>query len=67
MIKQTISIDIKNEKLKLRFLNPVYKTIGSGESPTNDYQPLLSQKSIDVARLEWTKASNSLDTYIKNA
>ena len=27
MIKQTISIDIKNEKLKLIFLNPVYKTI----------------------------------------
>ena len=25
MIKQTISIDIKNEKLKLIFLNPVYK------------------------------------------
>lgn len=67
MIKQTISIGIKNEKLKLRFLNPVYKTIRSGEGPTHDYQPLLSQKSIDVARLEWTKASNSLDTYIKNA
>ena len=69
-IKQTVDIDIKDEKIRIRFLNPMFATTGTalGERYHDDsYKPLITQKGINRARIEWTNTGTSLNTYIKNA
>lgn len=62
-IKQTISIDVKEGKVRIVIKDPYEKATGStlGGAPYNhNYSPLSSQKRLSIIRLEWNRLSESL-------
>jgi hypothetical protein len=63
-IKQTISIDIKEGKVRIVIKDPYEKATGSvlgGEPYNHNYSPLSSQKRLSILRLEWDELSKSLE------
>lgn len=67
-VRQTISIDVKDNKVRIVINDPYYKTTGDVLNGSygggKNYTPLVSQKGIDRARLEWNKISESLIAYL---
>jgi hypothetical protein len=59
-VRQTISIDIRNGKVRIRIKDPY---IRGADGP---YYPLTTQSGIDRARREWTGLANSLDSYLNS-
>jgi len=62
-IKQTISIDVKDNKVRMVVKDPYEKATGStlgGAQYNNNYSPLSSQKRLSTIRLEWDLLSESL-------
>lgn len=65
MVKQIISIDIKDGKVRLFISEPCLKTIGDALNgiyiKTNNYKPLTTLKGLQKANEEWGKLALSLD------
>ena len=63
-VKQTISIDIKDNRIRVSIYNPFSKITGdalNGNNSGNSYKPLVTQAGIDKARLHWNKLAKSLE------
>lgn len=68
-VKQTVNIDIKEEKLRIVFSNPMYNTYATALGDTyydNTYKPLITQKGVLRARQEWSTTAKSLEAYLKS-
>lgn len=67
IVKQTVDISIKDEKVRVIINNPLYKTTsGLGETYYNaTYSPLETQKGVDRARAEWIDLITSLENYLQ--
>ncbi len=63
-IKQVLSIDIKDEKIRIILSNPAKKLISNDVN--YDYVTVKSQKLMEKIRLEWEKLIQSLITSIDN-
>lgn len=68
-MKQTVSIDIKNEKVRIIFKNPTYQaTSGLGETYHNmPYRELKTLAGVERAREQWEEMALSLEKSIKEA
>lgn len=68
MVEQTISIDVKDSKIKLVFSNPRYKITGDALNGNYRgdavYYPLEAQSGIDNARAEWVSVCASLKEFL---
>ena len=65
-VKQTIDLEIKDNKVKLKFSNPIYLiTGGMGQTYNHtSYKPLLTEKGVSRARNEWLKMSSNYATFV---
>lgn len=68
-VRQTISVSIKEGIFKISFENPMFRVTGdalngSGSGSVN-FRPLIKEKGVERARLEWSNLSNDLSKYIK--
>ena len=65
-VRQTLSIDIKDGRIKMVINDPYFKTTsGMGQTYYNaQYGPLKTQAGIDRARKEWYSLSFSLEDYL---
>lgn len=65
-VKQTVDIEMREEKIRVKINNPLYKTTsGMGETYYNTaYRVLETQKGIDRARNEWRELTKSLENYL---
>jgi hypothetical protein len=67
MVRQTISIDIRENKIRFIINDPYFKrTSCLGEVFNESYSPLVTQKGTNKAWVVWEKTSNSLVDYLKN-
>ena len=69
--KQTISIDIKESKVRLIISDPYFKTIGDALNGTyhgvRSYTPLETEAGIGHARKEWVELAKSLEESLKES
>jgi hypothetical protein len=67
-VRQTISIDIRENKIRFIINDPYFKTTsGLGQAyPNASYSPLVTQAGLNKARVEWENLSNSLADYLKS-
>ena len=68
-IRQAIIIDVKDQKIRVRFSDPYYRLAsGLGLASYNDtsYKKLTHQNGVTRTRNEWKSLVTSLTTYIKN-
>lgn len=67
-IKQTVSIDIRENKIRVTFKNPYYRALsGMGQSYNNAFVPLKTQAGVDRARQEWKLLVKSMDEFISGS
>ncbi len=70
IVRQTITVDVKDSKVRLTISNPYYKWIGD-DINGNDYdpeqklEPLVTEDGLEIARKEWKKLASSLTNYVK--
>lgn len=64
MVRQVISIDLKDNKVRITINEPYFKTIGDAlngiYASGANYRPLVSQKGLEKAHVEWNTLTNSL-------
>ncbi|MDR1809196.1 MAG: DUF4468 domain-containing protein [Prevotella sp.] len=67
-VRQTISIDVRDNKLRFVVNDPYFKTTsGMGQAyPDAQYSILKTQTGIDKARVRWEELSNSLSSYLND-
>jgi hypothetical protein len=65
-VKQTISIDIRDNKIRIVINDPYFRTTsGMGQQYYNaKYAPLVTQAGINRATEKWTELSSSLASYL---
>ncbi len=63
-VRQTIDVEIKENKVKMRFSNPMFLTTsGLGQNYNHtSYNELKTEKGVNRARMEWIKL---MDAYTK--
>jgi len=70
-VRQTISIDVKDYKVRLVINEPYFKTTGDALNGNyagqRNYQPLVSQKGVERARIEWDQLAGSLAKHLSNS
>jgi hypothetical protein len=66
-IKQTISIDVKDEKVRIQISDPFYstKSVFDTSSTFGEQGELQSKLGLDMANEEWDKLISNLETYLK--
>ncbi len=67
IVRQTIAVDVKDNKVRLTISNPYYKWIGSdnGDDPREVFEPLVTEDGLEIARREWEKLAHSLTNYVR--
>ncbi len=70
IVRQTITVDVKDNKVRLTISNPYYKWIGDDISgndydPEQNFEPLVTEDGLEIARREWEKLAYSLTNYVK--
>ncbi len=71
IVRQTIAVDVKDNKVRLTISNPYYKSIGDDitgneDDPSEVFEPLVTEDGLEIARREWEKLANSLTNYVRN-
>ena len=66
-VKQTISIDIKDNRIRVSIYNPFSMITGDAlnGSRSGSYSPLVTQAGVDKARSQWNKLVVSLEESLK--
>jgi len=68
-VKQTISVDIQDGKVRLKIYEPLFYAYGDvlngNYSDNRSYKPLETKAGVDRAKLEWNSLSNSFMGYLK--
>lgn len=70
-VRQVISIDLKDEKVRITIKEPYFKTTGdvmNGTYTSNvSYKPLVYQKGLERAHQEWNELAESLVSSLKSS
>ena len=64
-IKQTISVDIKDGKIRARIFDPYAKVVGSKYG--GSYNPASSQAMMNIAKPKWQKLLSDLELQVKKS
>ncbi len=70
IIRQTITVDVKDGRVRLTISNPYYKWIGDNidgdkDDPSEVFEPLVTEDGLEIARREWEKLAQSLTNYLR--
>ncbi len=70
IVRQTITVDVKDSKVRLTISNPYYKWIGDDitgneDNPSEVFEPLVTEDGLEIARREWEKLAYSLANYVR--
>ncbi len=68
-VRQTISVDVKDNKVRFIITDPYYKWIGDTFNGQEDdyatFEPLVTEDGLEIARREWENLADSLEDYLR--